>query len=237
MSAVTSTPAGAPPPASESPIDEAVAAFTREDYAAALPIFQRRADAGEAEAQAWLGAFYANGTGVLPSLPTAFAWYMRAAEQGHVQAATNVGAMLAMGQGTTQDRLAGLGWLEKAAAAGDAMARYNLATLYAKGDGVPLDSSRAADLYRQAAETGHYPSQARLGHIYAVGLGVEKDRVSAFAWLSLAAQHGIGTALNALEALIEQMSAEEKAKGSDMVQQFRSRHGAAAPAAVDLNPR
>ena len=237
MSVAPSTPAVAPVAASDPLIAEAIAAYTRGDYGAALFVFQRRAEAGDAEAQAWIGAFYANGTGVVPSLPTAFAWYMRAAEQGHIQAATNVGAMLAMGQGIAQDRLAGLGWLERAAAAGDAMARYNLATLYAKGDGVPQDSGRAVELYRQAAETGHYPSQARLGHLYAVGVGVDKDRVSAFAWLSLAAQHGIGTALNALEALIEQMSAEEKAKGSAMIQNWRLRHGTAAPAAINTQTR
>ena len=235
MGAAASTPAPASAP--DTAMAGAVAAFSRGDYAAALPVFQDRAEAGDAEAQAWLGALHANGAGVEPSLPTAFAWYLRAAEQGHVQAATNVGAMLAMGQGVARDRLAGLGWLEKAAAAGDTMACYNVATLLAKGDGVPQDNPRAAALYRQAAETGHYPSQARLGHIYAVGLGVEKDRVAAFAWLSLAAQHGIGTALNALEARIEQMSADEKAKGAAMVQHWRTRHGAAAPAAHDPGPR
>lgn len=212
---------------------DAVAAHGRGAFGECLPSFQRHAEAGDAEAQAWLGACYANGTGVVPSLATAYDWYLRAAEQGHVQAATNVGAMLAMGQGIGQDREAGRRWLQTAAEAGDAMARYNLATLYAKGDGIPQDSHRAANLYRQAAETGHYPSQARLGHLYANGIGVARDRVAAFAWLSLAAQHGVGTALNALEALVAQMSAEEKRSGSALMQQLRSK---ASSGGTTINP-
>ena len=96
---------------------------------------------------------------------------------------------------------------------GDPMACYNLATLYAKGDGVSEDKAAAAELYRQAAEAGHYPSQARLGYFYASGIGVEKNRAEAFKWLSLAARHGVGTALNALEEIVREMSAEEKGAG------------------------
>ena len=98
-----------------------------------------------------------------------------------------------------------------------------------------MDQRVAAELYRSAAESGHYPSQARLGYIYAHGIGVEQDRVSAFAWLSLAAQHGVGTALNALEALVAQMSMEEKKKGSDLAQAWRAA-GQAGPAIFNPVP-
>ncbi|PNG24938.1 hypothetical protein CR492_16135 [Methylocella silvestris] len=188
------------------------------------------------EAQAWLGSFYANGTGgVAPSLPKALAWYIRAAGQGHVQAATNVGAMLAMGQGARQDRAEGAKWLAQAAERGDPMAQYNLATLLSKGDGVPVDNKRAADLYRRAAETGHFPSQARLGYFYANGLGVEKNRIAAFAWLSLAARHGIGIALTALESLVADMSGEEKKRGLGLAQKFQSQM-ASGTAPPTINP-
>lgn len=200
---------------------EAVAAFSRGDYAEAAPIFMRYAEKGDAEAQAWIGACYANGNGVASSLHGAFFWYSKAAEQGHVLAATNVGAMLAMGQGASRDVEAGVAWLRKAADAGDAMARYNLATIYAKGEGVPQDKAAAVKLFRLAADVGHYPSQARLGYSYAHGIGVEKDRVSAFKWLSLAARHGVGTALNALEEVVGQMSSDEKSQGTALVQRWR----------------
>ena len=87
------------------------------------------------------------------------------------------------------------------------------------------DQKRAAELYAKAAECGHYPSQSRLGYMYAHGKGVKKDRVQAYLWLSLAAQHGIGTALNALESVVNSMSAEEKAQGVYLFEQWRSAAG------------
>lgn len=208
---------------------EGVAAFQTGAYDRALAVFQPLAEAGDPEAQAWLGALHAGGTGVPASLSKAFEWYRRAAEQGHGPAATNVGAMLAMGQGVAQDRAEGARWLERAAASGDVMAAYNLATLLAKGDGLPANPVRAAELYRSAAQAGHYPSQARLGHLYAQGIGVERDRVEAFAWLSLAAGHGVGTALNALEVICKEMSAEEKREGAARAQSRRTEPGRIAP--------
>ena len=208
---------------------DGVAAFHARAYDRALAVFRPLAEAGDPQAQAWLGALYAAGAGLPASLPKAFEWYRRAAEQGHGPAATNVGAMLAMGQGVAQDRTEGARWLERAAAGGDVMAAYNLATLLAKGDGLPADPARAAELYRSAAEAGHYPSQARLGHLYAHGIGVARDRVEAFAWLSLAAGHGVGTALNALEEVIKEMSAEEKREGAARAQARRTAPGRIAP--------
>ena len=204
-------------------LSDAIAAYTRGDYATAYCMFLQDAEEGDADAQAWLAALYASGSGVVASLATAFDWYLRAAEKGHTQAQTNVGAMLVMGQGIHQDRERGIAWLQKAADAGDPMAQYNLASLYAKGDGTPQDLPRAAELYRKAAETGHYPSQARLGHLYAHGIGLEKNRISAFAWLSLAARHGVGAALTALEAVVSQMSVEEKQSGLALAQRLGSR--------------
>ena len=217
-------PLAAPPT-----LTEGVAAFQAGAYDRALAVFRALAEAGDPEAQAWLGALHAGGTGVPASLTQAFEWYRRAAEQGHGPAATNVGAMLAMGQGVAQDRTEGARWLERAAVNGDVMAAYNLATLLAKGDGLPADPVRAAELYRSAAQAGHYPSQARLGHFYAQGIGVVRDRVEAFAWLSLAAGHGVGTALNALELICKEMSAEEKREGAARAQSRRTEPGRIAP--------
>jgi TPR repeat protein len=153
----------------------------------------------------------------------AFALYLAGAEAGNALAQTNVGAMLAMGQGVAQDSVEGAKWLTRAAEQGDQFAQYNLATLYSKGQGVPLDPVAASGWYRKAAETGHYPSQARLGFLCANGIGVEKNRVEAYTWLSLAAQHGVGNALNALEAVLSQMSADEKRAGAASVDRWRSR--------------
>ncbi len=200
----------------------AIAAYTRCDYDDAFTRFSRLAGEGDPDAKTWLAAMYANGEGVESSLARAFALYLDGAEAGIVLAQTNVGAMLAMGHGTPRDVAAGIRWLERAAERGDAFAQYNLATLLSKGEGSSPDHAAAAHWYRAAAETGHYPAQARLGFMYANGLGVEKDRVEAFTWLSLAAQHGVGAALTALEAVVSQMSADEKQAGNQAVGRWRN---------------
>ena len=127
-------------------------------------------------------------------------------------------------------------WLRRAARGGDANARFNLGVLYSQGNGVLQNHARAAEWYRRAAETGHYPSQARLGHMYVVGEGVKKDRVQAFLWLSLAARHGIGTALTALEAVVKEMSSDEKAEGMRLVGQWRGKAESGADVIIDPVP-
>lgn len=189
----------------------------------ALEIWLPLAEAGDNEAQSWVGSLYANGDGVEVDNAQAFAWYLRAAEGGNVQAQSNVGALYAMGRGAGEDFVESERWTRRAAEGGDANAQFNLAVFYTKGQGVPQDDAQAAEWYRKAAEGGHYPSQARLGHMYANGQGVKKDRVQAFVWLSLASQHGVGTALTALESIVKHMSSEEKAQGSALVQQWRGR--------------
>ena len=187
-----------------------------------LPI----AEQGDAEAQAWIGSLHANGEGVDVDDRAALIWYERAAEQGHAMAQANVGANYYMARGTDKDVAKAIKWLSAAAEHGDLNGLFNLAVLYSKGEGVQEDHGRAAELYAKAAERGHYPSQSRLGYMYAHGQGVEKDRVKAYLWLSLAAQHGIGTALDALETVVNNMSAEEKAQGAHLFEQWRGTAGA-----------
>ena len=208
--------------------ERARAAYQRGDYKEAFALWRQCADQGNADAQAWLGSLYANGEGVAVDDTAALTWYLKAAEQGNHMAQANVGAFYFMGRGTARNLEAAVKWLTAAAEGQDLNGLFNLGVLYAKGEGVPMDLAKAADLYRKAAELGHYPSQSRLGYIYFHGKGVTKDRVEAYLWLSLAAQHGIGTALNELEAVVKEMSLEEKSKGAALFEQWRSRTKSAA---------
>ena len=206
-------------------MDEARKAYNQGDYQKAHTIWQQQAELKNAEAQAWLGAMYANGDGVDVNDKTALHWYEQAAEQDYPMAQANVGAMYFMGQGAEKDIDKAIQWLTKAADNGDVNGLFNLAVLYSKGEGVEENHERAAELYQKAAEQGHYPSQSRLGYMYAHGQGVEKDRVLAYLWLTLASQHGIGTALNALESVVKSMSSEEKAMGATLFEQWRNKTG------------
>ncbi|MEH6357703.1 MAG: tetratricopeptide repeat protein [Pseudomonadales bacterium] len=200
--------------------------YDRGDFEASFAMWLLLAETGDAEAQAWAGSFYANGEGgVLLDGELAFYWYVKAAEQGDHQAQANVGAMCYMGTGVEKNDEQAIKWLSAAAEGGDINGLFNLAVLCTKGEGIEKSDEKAAELYREAAELGHYPSQSRLGYMYAQGQGVSKDRVQAYLWLTLAAQHGIGTALNELESIVKSMSAEEKAQGAQLFDHWRLRTG------------
>ncbi len=210
-------------PVPRTDFERAREAYLKGDYAQAFDLWHKAAQAGDAEAQAWLGSLYANGEGVPVDDAAALAWYLKAAEQGNHMAQANVGAFCFMGRGAPRDVAVAVKWLTAAAEGKDLNGLFNLAVIYAKGDGIAQDLEKSAELYRKAAELGHYPSQSRLGYIYFHGKGVEKDRVQAYLWLSLAAQHGIGTALNELESVVKEMSLEEKTRAAALFDQWRSR--------------
>jgi TPR repeat protein len=210
-----------------------VCAYKAGHYELALAQWRVRAEADDAEAAAWIGSCYANGDGVDVDDAQAFEWYRRSAELGHVPAQANLGAFYFMGRGVAKDAAEAVRWLGRAAESGDQNGMFNLAHLYAQGACVAQDLERAAALYRRASELGHYPSQSRLGYMYARGEGATKDRVEAYLWLTLAAQHGIGTALNELEGVVKEMSSEEKARGAGLFEQWRFKtRSAAGPTAL-----
>lgn len=212
---------------------EAAEAYVSGNFGKVQELMAPLAQAGEPEAQVWLALLYLNGQGVEADAGTALAWFLRAAESGHVVGQANAGALLLMGKSVTPDAERGVALLNQAAEQGDMNALFNLGVVYSSGEQVRQDLEKAADCYRRAAEVGHYPSQSRLGYMYAQGRGVAKDRVQAFLWLTLAAQHGIGTALNALEGVVKAMSAEEKAEGMSLYDQWRGRSEAAVgPATI-----
>ncbi len=163
------------------------------------------------------------GQGVESDSKVALEWFLRAADQGQVQAKANAGALLLMGEATAEGKQRGLDLLSEAAEAGDVNSLFNLGVIYQQGEHTSKDEAKAVECYRKASEMGHYPSQSRLGYMYAHGQGLQKDRVQAYLWLTLAAQHGIGTALNALESVVNAMSADEKAEGMALFESWRSR--------------
>jgi hypothetical protein len=198
-------------------------------FSDAIAIWNSLSDSGDVEAKAWLGSCYANGDGVALDDKIALKFFEEAAEAGNALAQANAGAFYFMGRGLSKNPKKAVEWLELAAENNDLNGLFNLAQLFFQGSGVDIDLQRSAELYRKAAELGHYPSQARLGQMYINGEGVEKSRVHAYLWLSLASQHGIGTALEALNGIVGDMSAEEKAEGQQLFNSWRSKTVSEAP--------
>lgn len=60
--------------------------YDRADYRTALNVWLPQAQAGDKEAQTYVGEIYEKGLGLPPDYAVALAWYRKAAEQGHTRA-------------------------------------------------------------------------------------------------------------------------------------------------------
>jgi len=111
-------------------------AYFRGDYATAFKEWRPLAEAGNGEAQSFLGEMYRKGEGVTQDYQKAANWYRRAADQGIVDSQYNVGVMYERGEGVVQDYREGARWFRKAAEQGFAEAQYSLGWMYVNGQGV-----------------------------------------------------------------------------------------------------
>ena len=138
------------------------AAGFAEDYFAET---EKKAEAGDASAQNYLGAVYDNGVGRPQDSAKAVKWYRLAADQGIANAQFNLGVMYNDGEGVPKDFAEAVKWFRKAAEQGRAKAQYNLGLMYAKGEGVPKDLVQAHVWWNIAGANGHENAKKNLGII------------------------------------------------------------------------
>ncbi|MDC7784887.1 localization factor PodJL [Rhodoplanes tepidamans] len=124
------------------------------DLAAALPWFQRAADAGLAPAQFRLGSLYEKGNGVKKDLVEARRWYLAAAERGNANAMHNIAVLYAEGIDGKPDFATAVQWFTRAARHGVADSQYNLAVLHARGIGTEQNLAEAYKWFAIAAQKG-----------------------------------------------------------------------------------
>ena len=113
--------------------DDPLQAFEQGDYVLSYRLWLPRAEAGDAEAQNYVGIQYYLGLGRGRDLQTAFTWFVRAARQGHPPAQVNLGSMYQDGRAVEQDFYTAFVWFFAAAQQGseralrqaDNMARQN----------------------------------------------------------------------------------------------------------------
>jgi caspase domain-containing protein/Sel1 repeat-containing protein len=89
-------------------------AYDRANYQTALHVWLETAEAGDAQAQDYVGEIYEKGLGVPPDYAQAAAWYRKAADQGLAQAQINLGFLCEKGLGVPQDAKQALEWYRKA---------------------------------------------------------------------------------------------------------------------------
>ena len=204
--------------ASAADLQKGIDAFDAGDHATALTEFTPLAEAGDAEAQGWLGWMYESGKGVAQDDAEAEKWYRlaaegfrRAAEAGDAEAQNYLGWMYQNGRGVAQDDEEAVKWYRLAAESGNANAQKNLGVMYRNGEGVSQNYGEALKWYSLAAEVGEANAQNNLGVMYQNGEGVSQNYGEALKWYSLAANAGNATAQNNLVNLGEQVNLGEEA--------------------------
>ncbi len=104
-------------------------ALTNNDYDEALKQFDPLANAGNSEAQSYLGSLYYVGKGVTKNLTEAYNWYKKSADQGNEDAQYSIGNMYLLGEGVEQNNTSATKWYTMASEQGHIAAKNNLVSL------------------------------------------------------------------------------------------------------------
>jgi TPR repeat protein len=110
-------------------IDAGRRALTNNDYDEALSQFKPLAEAGDSEAQSYLGSLYYVGKGVSKDFNEAYNWYKKSADQGNMDAQYSIGNMYLLGEGVEQNNSDAEKWYLLASKQGHIAAKSNLASL------------------------------------------------------------------------------------------------------------
>jgi uncharacterized protein len=203
------------PTASAAAYDDAITAYERGDYDAALKLLLPEANAGNANAQYAVGVVYANGNGVAKDPVEAVKWYRKAAEQGLASAQYNLADCYLSGTGVAKDPPIAAKWFRLAADQGDPWAQYNLGRMYGDGTGVPQDWAEAVKWHRKSAEQSDEFAMNSLGARYQAGTGVVKDLVTAQMWFILSAEKKNSVAEENRVKLDALLSPDERGRAAD----------------------
>ena len=173
-------------------------------YDRARALIEPRADAGDAQAQEWMGDLYREGRGVEQNGDFAVYWYTQSAQTGRVSSYVKLARMFERGEaGVAISPEEALRYYELAGQNDDAQSLFTIAKRYADGDGVTVDKVRAAELFERAAKAGDTRAYARLGDLYADNSGWPNDPAQAATWYERAAGAGDEKAMFKLAELYD----------------------------------
>jgi uncharacterized protein len=138
-------------PAPADSLEDAVAAYRRADYAAALRLYRPLAEQGLAVAQFNVGLMHDIGQGVPQNSREASKWYRLAADQGRPDAQYQLGHLYYK----QDDYSEAAKWFRLAAEQGRADAQSSLGAMYAEGEAGPQDLIQALKWFILAAAQNH----------------------------------------------------------------------------------
>jgi TPR repeat protein len=148
------------------------------------------AQAGDREAQYWLGLLYRDGGKFVPRDSEKFAdWLNKSAERGYAPAQRILEGFTMNLSGTNKDLVRNEMYLLRGAEQGNADSQFWLGVAYEQNWFGTTDLKEAAKWYRKAAEQGQPDAQTSLGMLYEDGEGVEQDYALAAEWYRKAAEH------------------------------------------------
>ena len=131
-------------------------------YGQAAELFEKAAQAGNADAQCALGMLYDAGEGVRKDSKKAFYWMHKAAEQGHLDAQKEVATYYFNGKGVSMNKEQARKWLEKAAIAGHAPSQYLYGLMLYAGEGGKQDYQQAYEWIKKSVDNGYEKGRSTL---------------------------------------------------------------------------
>lgn len=183
------------------PMQDAVSASRRGDYATAYRLWLPEAERGNATAQYNIGLFYDKGRGRPKSARQAAEWYNRAVKKGHISAQVNLGTLYIRGVGVDRNYARAKELFTLAANRGSLSAQNNLGLVYSRGWGVEKNYREAKRWFLKAAQFGHAKAQYQMGRLYFKGFGVTKSFGQSLVWHRRAANQGIPRSMGAIGAM------------------------------------
>ncbi len=164
-----------------------------QNYAQALQLYLRAAEAGDAEAQYISGGMYLKGLGVDKDFKKAFKLLYEAAENGKSSPESEqiLGQAFLLGSAVPKNYEKALQWYHLAAENGNKDAQNELGYMYFVGNGVEQDVEKGGTFFIKAAYNGMAIAQYNVGIMYFTGKGVKAtDLEKSYAWLNVAAANG-----------------------------------------------
>ena len=202
---------------------EGLRLFYLQKYDEALPILQRAAEAGDAQAQHFLAMMYENGNGVERDFAKAAYWYGKTAEAGDREAQLTYAMIRALGKGVEADIADACHWATLSLHSGNDKARQTLQIIRvqakdaaAEATAAFTEAQRGGDLQEalrqmeRAAECGSVNAQFALFQLLYEGQeDVPEDKAAALLWLRDAAEQGHEEAQRLLAAYTGGAHSEE----------------------------
>lgn len=179
-----------PPAAPRDPAAVAKELYEAGHFDRALPLFQRAAAAGNAEAMGFLGSMYLDGQGTAPDPYLADYWLQKAVHKRDPRGMNARGTAYERGVGRTQSYRWAMYWYEEAAEKGYAPAMSNVARMYMQGLGVEASPGEALAWYLRAARRGLVDALVDAGKLHEQGLAGTPDREEALRLYREAARKG-----------------------------------------------